>query len=240
MGIFSSISDALGSALSRGLSKAVSLCASIGSKVKVMYGVSKFLEGVPELELAVEVIRAIGKIIVAVSDILLEKPAEEAPEDLGMKAEKCFREERLEERDFESAQAYIEYLRSEIKLDPAEKEGLSEEELQKYAAVGVGLYVQAMEERYGVKLEPEFWRAVYRTRLTADQIPTLITAMQEGEMTDGAALDGYLSGELKDTAVWTRAYDVLEAYTRAAGGTTTVRDLRQSYLREEQTGDSQE
>lgn len=165
MGLFS----AIGSVCSALCSAVSSVCSSIGGAI--MGGIGSLAPVIsPWLSIAVAVISVLA-------EIFTEKPKEEKPEELGMKAEQADKKPE----DFDSINDYIEYLRQEIKVDDAKLENLSEEERMKYQAVGLGLYVKNIEEKQGMKLDPAFLKVVpemINLGYTAQDIGNLMQSMK--------------------------------------------------------------
>lgn len=184
MGWFSS---AIGSVCSAVCSAVSSVCSSIGGAI--MGGIGSLAPVIsPWLSVAVAVISVLA-------EIFTEKPKEEKPEELGMKAEQADKKPE----DFDSINDYIEYLRQEIKVDAAKLENLSEEERMKYQAVGLGLYVKNIEEKQGMKLDPAFLKVVpemINLGYTAQDIGNLMQSMKKNGVNDMKMYPEFMKGEL--------------------------------------------
>lgn len=184
MGWFSS---AIGSVCSALCSAVSSVCSSIGGAI--MGGIGSLAPVIsPWLSVAVAVISVLA-------EIFTEKPKEEKPEELGMKAEQADKKPE----DFDSINDYIEYLRQEIKVDAAKLENLSEEERMKYQAVGLGLYVKNIEEKQGMKLDPAFLKVVpemINLGYTAQDIGNLMQSMKKNGVNDMKMYPEFMKGEL--------------------------------------------
>ena len=102
--------------------------------------------------------------------------------------------------DFDSTNDYIEYLRNDIKVDEERLKEMDEKERATYAAIGAGLYVKQVEEKYNVELPPEFWRSTAELRnegKISEEMPSdLIEFMKEHGIESGATFSDYLSGKL--------------------------------------------
>lgn len=232
MGIISGLIDGIATGIEKIAGIATDICGAIGGAV--MNAIGKFVVAFPGLGIGIEAIRVIVKIICVVADILINKPKEETPEEIGVKAERCKQEEGLTPEDFASTEEYIEHLRKDIKVDQEKMNEMSEEQLQAYAAVGVGLYVRAMEERYGIKMEPEFWRAVYKAKVNPEQVPALIQNMKACGVESGKLLDSYLDGTL--VAGSPEQKNVFAGLTRYAAefgleAPKAIQNMRQEYHR---------
>ena len=180
MGLIASFCSAVCSAVS-------SVCSSIGGAI--MGGVGSLAPVIsPWLSIAVAVISVLA-------EIFTEKPKEEKPEELGMKAEIADKKPE----DFDSINEYIEYLRQEIKVDAAELEKLSDEERMKYQAVGLGLYVKNIEEKQGMKLDPAFLKVVpemINLGYSAQDIGNLMQSMKKNGVNDMKMYPEFMKGEL--------------------------------------------
>lgn len=181
-GIFSSFASA-----------ACEICASIGGAV--MESIGSVIAEIPTIfpHLTIAVIDVVINIIQKVAELLIGKPEEEKPEELGLKAE----EAELKPEDFNSIEEYIAYLRTEIQADQEKLNTLSSEDRIKYAAVGVSLYVKQAEEKYEMKLGPLFWNGVAYTDLTVDQTVALINAMKNNGITDASQYTDFLGNKLQ-------------------------------------------
>lgn len=204
MGFWSCIS----SACSAVCSAVSSVCSSIGGAI--MGGIGSLAPVIsPWIAVAV-------KVISFLAELFTEKPKEEKPEELGMKAEQADKKPE----DFDSINDYIEYLRQEIKVDDAKLENLSEEERMKYQAVGLGLYVKNIEEKQGMKLDPAFLKVVpemINLGYTAQDIGNLMQSMKKNGVNDMKMYPEFMKGELlpgtpERKQVFTSVKDMVEQH----------------------------
>lgn len=202
------LSSAIGSVCSAVCSAVSSVCSSIGGAI--MGGIGSLAPVIsPWLSVAVAVISVLA-------EIFTEKPKEEKPEELGMKAEQADKKPE----DFDSINEYIEYLRQEIKVDAAKLENLSEEERMKYQAVGLGLYVKNIEEKQGMKLDPAFLKVVpemINLGYTAQDIGNLMQSMKKNGVNDMKMYPEFMKGELlpgtpERKQVFTSVKDMVEQH----------------------------
>lgn len=200
--------SAIGSVCSAVCSAVSSVCSSIGGAI--MGGIGSLAPVIsPWLSIAVAVISVLA-------EIFTEKPKEEKPEELGMKAEQADKKPE----DFDSINDYIEYLRQEIKVDAAKLENLSEEERMKYQAVGLGLYVKNIEEKQGMKLDPAFLKVVpemINLGYTAQDIGNLMQSMKKNGVNDMKMYPEFMKGELlpgtpERKQVFTSVKDMVEQH----------------------------
>lgn len=187
-GWVSSLCSAVGSALSSVCSAVGSLCSGIGGAV--MRGVSALA---PTLAPHILVFVAVISIL---AELFTDKPKEEKPEEIAMKAEQADKKPE----DFDSISDYLEYLRNEVKLDPAKLEKLTPEERQKYQLVGLGLYIKDIEEKSGLKLDPDFVKAIPKLKdqgYEAADIANLMQSMKNNGVTDMKQYVDFMKGDLQ-------------------------------------------
>lgn len=194
MDLFSSACSAVGSALSSVCSAVGSLCSKIGGVV--MGGVSSLVSAIaPALSLEPHFLIFVA-VVSVLAELFTDKPKEEKPEEIGMKAELADKKPE----NFDSINDYIEYLRNEVKLDPAKMEKLTPEERQKYQLVGLGLYIKDIEEQQGVKLDPEFLKSIPKLKAQeyeAADIANLMQSMKKNGVTDMKQYVDFMKGDLQ-------------------------------------------
>lgn len=204
MGNFSAIS----SVCSAVCSAVSSVCSSIGGAI--MGGIGSLAPAIsPWIAVAV-------KVISFLAELFTEKPKEEKPEELGMKAEMADKKPE----DFDSINEYIEYLRQEMKVDAAKLENLSEEERMKYQVLGLGLYVKSIEEKQDMKLDPAFLKVVpeiINLGYTAQDIGNLMQSMKKNGVNDMKMYPEFMKGELlpgtpERKQVFTSVKDMVEQH----------------------------
>lgn len=214
LGIFTGIASAISTAISAAVTVAktvVPIAAKFISELPKTLG--------PVLEKWGPILDVLVTIICNVAEVLVGKPTEEMPEELGMKAERCTETEGLTEEDFNSTKEYVQYLRDRYPVSPEDVESLSVEERQKYALVGSALYSLEMGEKYAMELGPRFWYAVHSTGLEAPAtVDKLLIAMEAKGLQDGDVLDGFLRNALLAGSPEREAtYDALEECLTAQG-----------------------
>lgn len=191
---FSSACSAVGSALSSVCSAVGRLCSKIGGVV--MGGVSSLVSAIaPALSLEPHFLIFVA-VVSVLAELFTDKPKEEKPEEIGMKAELADKKPE----NFDSINDYIEYLRNEVKLDTAKLEKLTPEERQKYQLVGLGLYIKDIEEQQGVKLDPEFLKSIPKLKAQeyeAADIANLMQSMKKNGVTDMKQYVDFMKGDLQ-------------------------------------------
>ena len=210
------------SAIGGFISTVGSVCSAIGGAV--MSGIRSFAEGV--LGFGVGICRAVISIVSSIAESFCDKPEEETPEEIGMKAEIDVEKGNRKPDDFASTEAYIEHLRQDIKIDREKLNALNEEDRTKYAIVGTGLYVRDMEERNHMELKPEFWRsAVYLTNGKPENAKFLIDSMKENGITNGRSIDAFLRGKLSSgSSELSTVNNTLKTYIVQIGEADSVKD----------------
>lgn len=177
-----------------------SLCSSIGGAV--MGGVSSLVSAIapvlgPVLGPTLNPILSVFVAVISVlAELFTDKPKEEKPEEIGMKAKLADKKPE----NFDSINDYIEYLRNEVKLDPDKLEHLSDEDKQKYQLVGLGLYIKNIEELQGVKLDPEFLKSIPKLKdqgYEAADIANLMQSMKKNGVTDMKQYVDFMKGDLQ-------------------------------------------
>ncbi len=173
MGFWDVVDDFVG-----GVCSAVSdICSSIGGAV--FSGVSSVVSAVigpvldlPEVLLAIQLVCAIVNVV---AEALGIKTEEETPEEMGMKAEQADKKPE----DFDSVNEYIDYLRNEVEADRERLENLSDEERAKYSAVGMGLYIEGIKEKYEIDIPDSFWKTTAEHNMTGEEVKSCLDAFEE-------------------------------------------------------------
>ena len=177
----------LGIIIAEVVSIATSICTTIGGVLKTV---------VPMIPKIVEAIKVIVPIVSALAELIIGKPKDELPEELALKAEVAH-ENGVTSEDFESTDAYINYLREKIELDAERmKKVESEENRAAYSAVGSALYIKSIKEKFDISLEPDFWTMGGKIGLESTQIRGLLEEMNERKMRDGRVFVDYMEGKL--------------------------------------------
>ena len=166
------------------------VCGSIGGAIMTTVGSL----GAGLLKLG-EMVKPIFEVINKICTVMGIKPAGEDPMELAMKAEKSG--EKPE--DYDSVEAYIEHLRKDIELDKEEINKLTDSEKAMYSAIGCGLYVKNIEERYNMKVTPGFLvsasKAVNSGAMTGEQMKNTMDAMKERGVKNAESFSNYMDGK---------------------------------------------
>jgi len=157
------------------------------------------------IKMAGPLLGPVGQMIQIVS-ILMDvlKPGEKI-EEIGAKAMQA---DSKKPEEFDNNAEYIEYLRSEVKLDQVKFDKAGEVEKAARTAVGASIVAKAIEEKKGFDIPMETWVAMAKLNMTdkAKEIDTLLETFKDGKLEDFAKyVDGKLDikkeGEVGDTLV---------------------------------------
>lgn len=168
MGFFS----AIGGFISGCVGAVASVCSSIGGAVAS--GISALVATIaPHLSTIVQIVSVIAQVIGIFSK-------EDDVEDLGAAMRQCAKKPE----DFDSINAYIDYLRNEIKEGRVD---LNKEKTQMESAVdnalGCGLVIKGIEEKYQLSTSGEFWvfaaKKVDEGKLNADDVNSMLKTASE-------------------------------------------------------------
>lgn len=215
MGIFSAIGGAIRSACSAVCSFIGSACSAVGGALKsIGTAASNFVERLttigetvfPKLSLP-EIIQTIGTVISKIAEFLgLKEPEKDEPEDLGMKAEQADKKPE----DFDSTEAYINYLHNEIKVDETKKKELTPEQKAAYSAIGSTLYLNAAKEKLGVDdISPEILVDAAKLKMDAGEIVEYVKHMKDAGFKDQKAMSDYLHGKAESVETAGKVRDTM-------------------------------
>lgn len=201
MGLFGAICSgisSIGSAICSGIG---SICSSIGGALFTgAGGIAALATGIigtilsPGLGEILLAIHVICKVVSSIAEALGLKNEEESPEELGMKAEEADKKPE----DFDTTEAYIEYLRNEVEIDKNKLENLKEEDKIKYGAIGSAIYIKGIEEKYGMSMPAEFWTTVADLKMDGKEVKAYIDNFKEHDINDMSDMVGYVKRDLEE------------------------------------------
>lgn len=173
------------------------------------------ISGSPEIEVICRIALFVVDVISAVAEAMAEKPENETAEEVGYKAKVAYEDKGVKPENFDSTNEYIEYLRNNIKVDEEQLHELNDEERAVYAAVGAGLYVKQVEEKYGMELPAEFWHRTasleQEGKITKEMPADLIQFMKEHGVEDGKVFSDFVDEKLDvGSEEQEKMYDVLK------------------------------
>lgn len=145
------------------------------------------------VETALKVVRTISIVIQTAAQILELSPHGEDPEELGAKA---MQEDTRPKAEDESVEDYLNYLRNEVSIDSQKLKEMSDEDKIKFNAIGTSLLSQAIIEKYGVEISPDFLLAMEKMKMTGEQISKYIVEFSKNKIDSLDSLADYLRGEL--------------------------------------------
>jgi hypothetical protein len=148
------------------------------------------------LQIYIELGKAILSIVSEVGKILLDRPESESAELIGLKAE-LGAKEGIKPADFENMDDYLNCLNEKVKVDEKMLDSLSDVERYKYQVLGAGLYIVGMEQKFNIGLPANFWKTAVTVGLAANDIANLITGFASEKLSDAGAFERYLRGDLQ-------------------------------------------
>ncbi len=190
VGVFTAGAAALCGAFSTAAATIGSVCSTIGGAI--MTGIGTLGTGLLKLG---EIAKPIFEVINAICTIMGIRQPGEDPMELALKAEKSG--EKPE--DYDSVEAYIAHLRNDIELDKEEINKLTDSQKIMYSAIGCGLYVKDMEQRYNMTWSLPFWvsasKAVNSGAMTCGQLKNTMDAMKERGVKNTESFSNYMDGK---------------------------------------------
>lgn len=199
MGFFSaccsavgSFCSSVGSAISSGFSSLCggisSLASSVGSMLSTSVGSLATILG-PLSPTALDIIISV---VIAIGNWLGLNEEEEKVEELG---ERAMHPDAKKPEDFDSIEAYIQYLGNDIEIDKEALEKKSPEEKVALALVGTSILVKGIEEKTGMELSPEFLLAVGKCDMKSEEVKAYIDSFQSAGITDMKEMVNFLDGK---------------------------------------------
>lgn len=116
--------------------------------------------------------------------------------ELGMRTEQAV-EEGITSDQFESNQAYIDYLREKITLskdDVGKLEKLSDSDKLKYASIGSAMTIAAIKEKYNIDIPESFWLTATELGIEPQQIKPLLDTFEHAGLKPD--IEGFQKGKL--------------------------------------------
>lgn len=191
MGLFSSIGDFVGSALSC-IGSAVTTafkgcCSAIGSIGKTAFE----LIHAP----TVGIFRCISHAISFVAETLGIKKPEETPEELGDRAMQGYNHD-IVPGNYKSTREYIQALREKTSFDQSAFEKLSDEEKFERASLGTSIYTEGIEQDLKITLPTEFLIDIGKLGLTGSQLKLFAEIFIKNGFSTMLPMSQYLHGTL--------------------------------------------
>ena len=145
-----------------------------------------------KLENLGQVIQIASNVVSGISKILGLSQENENTEELGAKA---MQEDTRPQRPEESTEEYLGYLHS-VPLDKEKYEKMSETEKMAATAIGTGLLMKNIYEKYHVSVTPEFIAAVHKTDINYEKAAQLIKAFEKNNISSTKDFADYLGNNL--------------------------------------------
>lgn len=218
MGFWGSLGRAVSSAVSSAVSAVTSVVKSVGKVV--VESATEFLKmGIEKLEKVVNILESIAKVL----GIL--KP-EEDTEELG---DKAMRADKKPE-DFDNTNAYIEYLRKEIRASSKmELEKLPPEDRLARRAVGSALLSKAIAEKKSLEIPAEFWKETVNLGLSAKEVDAFLTKFKNAGVAPSDFLK-YLKREI-DTKEESKVDSALIQAYKELEPEVDIKDIEEKVIR---------
>lgn len=186
MGLIGAIGSAIGAAAS-------SISSAIGGAIGGMTSNIMSITGpLVNIKMAMETIAVIAKVIVIIAEELGILDKDMNTEELGAKAAQP---ETKKSTEFESTEAYIEYLKNEVKLDQERFQGLSEEEKLACQAAGLSIMTKGVEEKMGVQIPVEYLQIIGQLKMTPQEVKAYMENFKENHIDSMKTMADYLSGK---------------------------------------------
>lgn len=205
MGLFSTAVSIVGSAVSgvvgavcSGVSK---VCGAIGGALrlasKAVTGIAEVIGGLapvlyPKLELP-KVFEIFVAIVNDIAEVLgIKETEKDDAEELALKAESADKKPE----DFDSTEAYIQYLHEKVELDKEKMQNLTPEEKASYGVVGSYLYLKAAAEKLEVdEINAPFIMSVAKLGLSPEAAVNVIKNLKASGIRSTDAVEDYLCGQ---------------------------------------------
>lgn len=149
----------------------------------------------PVISIALQVVKAIGEVVVAVANALGLIPEDESVEEIGAKTMQDGVRAKMED---ESMQEYLDYLRNDVKLDEGKLAVMTDEEKVKCNSIGTAMVSTAIQEETGVKLSADFLIGMNKMKMTANQLTEIIKGFSEKGLNDMDMLPKFFQNRLSD------------------------------------------
>lgn len=166
-----------------------SVTASVGPVIARM--ATAIATHLPEIEKAIGIIGKICEVIGSIAQLLGILQPEEEVDEVGAKA----MQEGVKSRtDFESTQAYIEYLRKEVELDRELFNQMDDEKKIACAVLGTAITTEALSEKLEIHISPEFIESLEKEKMSPSEIKSCMETFSEKGLKKLDLLTGYIEG----------------------------------------------
>ena len=162
---------------------------------------------VAKLPSIIETIVKVAKVVVDVAQTFgLLNPDEDAL-TLGAKVKQEGTRGRM---DGESMEDYFNYLREEVELDKEKLDNMTDEEKVACQVVGTAMTSEAISEKMGVKLSPEFVASMAKMEMSAVQLEAYVKSFCKNGIDSMDYLIRFLNGKLSDSDL-VQVYNIVES-----------------------------
>ncbi len=122
-------------------------------------------------------------------------------QDVGEFGAKAAQQNIKRDSDFETVEAYIEYISSEVELDREAFDKKTDEEKAACYILGTSILSKGIEEKSGMELSPEFLVFAAKTDMKQDEIQTYIDKFQSVGIHNMSELVDCLNGRCSEDKV---------------------------------------
>ena len=162
---------------------------------------------VAKLPSIIETIVKVAKVVVDVAQAFgLLNPDEDAL-TLGAKVKQEGTRGRM---DGESMEDYFNYLREEVELDKEKLDNMTDEEKVACQVVGTAMTSEAISEKMGVKLSPEFVASMAKMEMSPVQFEAYVKSFCKNGIDSMDYLIRFLNGKLSDSDL-VQVYNIVES-----------------------------
>ena len=166
---------------------------------------------VAKLPSIIETIVKVAKVVVDVAQAFgILNPDEDAL-TLGAKVKQEGTRGRM---DGESMEDYFNYLREEVELDKDKLDNMTDEEKVACQVVGTAMTSEAISEKMGVKLSPEFVASMAKIEMSAVQLEAYVKSFCKNGIDSMDYLTRFLNGKLSDSDL-VQVYNIVESVEKA-------------------------
>ena len=184
------------------ISAASSIAATVGPALSTF--ATTLVAKLPSI---IETIVKVAKVVVDVAQAFgLLKPDEDAL-TLGAKVKQEGTRGRM---DGESMEDYFNYLREEVELDKEKLDNMTDEEKVACQVVGTAMTSEAISEKMGVKLSPEFVASMAKMEMSAVQLEAYVKSFCKNGIDSMDYLIRFLNGKLSDSDL-VQVYNIVES-----------------------------
>lgn len=200
-GIFTAIASAVTSVISAVSSTIGPVLANVAKTVVTT------LPKLLTIENIAKVVQIASDIITGISRVFGLCTEDEKTEEIGAKT---MQEGTRPQRPNESTEEYLGYLRT-VPLDKEKFDKMSETEKIAASAIGTGILIKNIDEKYHVAVTPDFIAAVHKTAINYEQAAKIIESFEKNKIESTKDFADYMGNELSVDKITAVSASVKEA-----------------------------